>query len=78
MWEVRGAPRHFTFSKIMSWDAFDRGIKSIEQYGLEGPLDHWKELRAPIVRRSSSTAMTPSATPSSSIMARAKSTPRCC
>ena len=38
MWEVRGEPRHFTFSKIMCWVAFDRAIKSVEQYGLEGPL----------------------------------------
>ena len=25
IWEVRGEPRHFTFSKIMCWVAFDRG-----------------------------------------------------
>ncbi|HEX3864069.1 MAG TPA: glycoside hydrolase family 15 protein [Stellaceae bacterium] len=48
MWEVRGEPRHFTFSKVMVWVAFDRGIKSIEQYGMTGPLDHWRELRARI------------------------------
>jgi GH15 family glucan-1,4-alpha-glucosidase len=48
IWEVRGPPRHFTFSKIMAWVAFDRGIKSIEQYGLEGPRAHWEELRRTI------------------------------
>jgi GH15 family glucan-1,4-alpha-glucosidase len=48
IWEVRGPPRHFTFSKIMAWVAFDRGIKSIEQYGLEGPKEHWDEVRAAI------------------------------
>lgn len=48
IWEVRGSPRHFTFSKIMAWVAFDRGIKSIEQHGLEGPLEHWQEVRATI------------------------------
>src|SRR4029077_7156023 len=37
--------RHFTFSKIMAWVAFDRGIKTIEQYGLDGPREHWDELR---------------------------------
>jgi len=45
IWEVRGRPRHFTFSKVMAWVAFDRGIKSIEQYGCEGPRDHWSEIR---------------------------------
>ncbi len=45
IWEVRGEPRHFTFSKIMCWVAFDRGIKLVEQFGLEGPCEHWKKLR---------------------------------
>src|SRR5438477_278619 len=48
IWEVRGDPRHFTFSKIMAWVAYDRGIKSVEEYGLEGPLKHWKRLRRAI------------------------------
>jgi GH15 family glucan-1,4-alpha-glucosidase len=45
IWEVRGQPRHFTYSKMMAWVAFDRGIKSIDQYGYEGPRDHWIEIR---------------------------------
>jgi GH15 family glucan-1,4-alpha-glucosidase len=45
MWEIRGEPRHFTFSKIMCWVAFDRAIKSVEQYGFEGPKQHWQEVR---------------------------------
>ncbi len=45
IWEVRGAPRHFTHSKIMAWVAFDRSIKSAETFGLEGPLDEWRKLR---------------------------------
>ncbi|HEX6443234.1 MAG TPA: glycoside hydrolase family 15 protein [Stellaceae bacterium] len=45
MWEIRGDPRHFTFSKIMCWVAFDRAIKSVEQYGFEGPRAHWQKLR---------------------------------
>jgi GH15 family glucan-1,4-alpha-glucosidase len=45
IWEVRGAPRHFTHSKVMAWVAFDRAIKSAETFGLEGPLDEWRHLR---------------------------------
>src|ERR1051325_235472 len=45
MWEIRGEPRHFTFSKIMAWVAFDRGIKSVEQYGFKGPHERWQKLR---------------------------------
>ena len=45
IWEVRGAPRHFTHSKVMAWVAYDRAIKSAETFGLEGPLDEWRKLR---------------------------------
>jgi GH15 family glucan-1,4-alpha-glucosidase len=45
IWEVRGARRHFTYSKIMAWVALDRAVKSIEQFGLPGPLQHWREVR---------------------------------
>jgi GH15 family glucan-1,4-alpha-glucosidase len=45
IWEVRGRKRHFTYSKIMAWVALDRAVKSVEQFGLRGPLEHWRELR---------------------------------
>ena len=45
IWEVRGAPRHFTHSRLMSWVAFDRGIKGVERFGLDGPVDRWRDLR---------------------------------
>jgi GH15 family glucan-1,4-alpha-glucosidase len=48
IWEVRGKRRHFTYSKVMAWVAFDRAIKSAEQFGLAGPLDRWREIAATI------------------------------
>jgi GH15 family glucan-1,4-alpha-glucosidase len=45
IWEVRGPRRHFTYSKVMAWVAFDRAVKSIEEFGFVGPLDHWRRLR---------------------------------
>jgi GH15 family glucan-1,4-alpha-glucosidase len=48
IWEVRGAPQHFTHSKVMAWVAFDRAIRSAEMFGLDGPIDHWRELREQI------------------------------
>jgi GH15 family glucan-1,4-alpha-glucosidase len=48
IWEVRGGPQHFTFSKIMAWVALDRGIRDAEAFGLDAPLDHWRRLRATI------------------------------
>jgi GH15 family glucan-1,4-alpha-glucosidase len=48
IWEFRGPVRHFTYSKVMAWVAFDRAIKAVERHGLEGPLDEWRTLRARI------------------------------
>jgi len=45
IWEVRGPKRHFTHSKVMAWVAFDRAIKSVEGFALEGPVDRWRSLR---------------------------------
>ncbi len=45
IWETRGGRKHFTYSKVMVWVAFDRMIKDAEEHGLEGPVDHWKEIR---------------------------------
>jgi GH15 family glucan-1,4-alpha-glucosidase len=45
IWEVRGPRRHFTHSKVMAWVAFDRGVKAVERYGLEGPVQAWRHTR---------------------------------
>jgi GH15 family glucan-1,4-alpha-glucosidase len=45
IWEVRGPRRHFTHSKVMAWVAFDRAVRSVEEYGREGPLARWKAIR---------------------------------
>jgi GH15 family glucan-1,4-alpha-glucosidase len=48
LWEMRGPRRHFVHSKVMSWVAFDRMIAGVERFGLEGPVDRWRQLRAEI------------------------------
>jgi GH15 family glucan-1,4-alpha-glucosidase len=45
IWEVRGGRRQFTHSKVMAWVAFDRAVRSIEEFGLEGPLERWRKVR---------------------------------
>ena len=45
IWETRGAPQHFTHSKVMAWVAVDRVVKSVEQFHLDGPIDQWRALR---------------------------------
>jgi GH15 family glucan-1,4-alpha-glucosidase len=46
IWEVRGPRRHFTHSKVMAWVGVDRAVKGVERFGLEGPVDRWRTLRA--------------------------------
>lgn len=53
IWEVRSGRRHFTYSKIMAWVAFDRAVRSIEAFrsgddGADQLLQHWRGLRAQI------------------------------
>jgi len=48
IWEMRGPRRNFTHSKVMAWVAFDRAIRTIEQFGGDGPVDRWRLIRAEI------------------------------
>jgi len=45
IWEVRGGRKHFVHSKVMAWVAFDRAIKSAEEFDLKAPLEHWRTVR---------------------------------
>ena len=45
IWERRGAGKHYVSSKVMTWVAFDRGIKSAETFGFKAPLEKWRALR---------------------------------
>lgn len=46
LWEVRGPLRHFTSSKVLVWVAYDRAIKAIERFGLEGEPARLRATRA--------------------------------
>ena len=45
IWEIRGPRRHFTHSKVMAWVAADRAVKEVEEFGLPGDVQRWRELR---------------------------------
>ncbi|HZO74245.1 MAG TPA: glycoside hydrolase family 15 protein [Ktedonobacteraceae bacterium] len=45
IWEVRGGPRHFVYSKVMCWVALDRGIRAAQQLNLEADLERWIVVR---------------------------------
>ena len=41
IWETRGGPKDFTYGRVMSWVAFDRGIRLATEHGRPAPLDRW-------------------------------------
>ncbi len=42
---MRGGRKHFTASKVMVWAAFDRAIRSVEEFGMAGPIHRWRAVR---------------------------------
>ena len=48
IWEMRGGRKQFTHSKIMAWVAFDRAIRTAEEFLLDGPVEKWRVLRKTI------------------------------
>lgn len=50
IWEIRGPARRFTHSRVMVWAAYDRAIRGVEHFGLEGPVAQWRKRRAALRR----------------------------
>jgi len=45
IWEVRGHPQHFLYSKVMCWVALDRAIDLAELLGAADRVEDWKRTR---------------------------------
>ncbi|GAB3889761.1 glycoside hydrolase family 15 protein [Kibdelosporangium lantanae] len=45
IWETRGGRADFTYGRLMSWVAFDRGIRIAETLRRPGPVDRWRAHR---------------------------------
>jgi GH15 family glucan-1,4-alpha-glucosidase len=50
IWEARGPQRHYTYSKVMAWVVFDRAVRLAERFGLNAPVDRWKQIRDEVHR----------------------------
>ncbi len=48
IWETRGGPQQFTYSKMMAWVAFDRAIKAAAILHANAPVERWQKVRAKI------------------------------
>jgi GH15 family glucan-1,4-alpha-glucosidase len=45
IWETRGGRQDFTYSRLMSWVAFDRGIKMARDHSRPADLERWTAAR---------------------------------
>ncbi|MEU4253355.1 glycoside hydrolase family 15 protein [Amycolatopsis sp. NPDC026612] len=41
IWETRGGRKSFTYGRLMSWVAFDRGIRLATTHGRPAPVEDW-------------------------------------
>ncbi|MEJ2696724.1 MAG: glycoside hydrolase family 15 protein [Candidatus Sulfobium sp.] len=46
IWEVRGGPYSFVYSKVMCWVALDRGLEIAKRYGFQADRLLWEETRS--------------------------------
>ncbi|MCA9471697.1 MAG: glycoside hydrolase family 15 protein [Nitrospirales bacterium] len=45
IWEVRGGPQHFVYSKLMCWVALDRGIRLADKRSFPADRERWLQVR---------------------------------
>lgn len=45
IWEVRGGPRHFLYSKLMCWAALDRALRLAPRLGAQERAQDWRAER---------------------------------
>ena len=48
LWEIRGEPRHFLYSKLMCWVALDRGVALADRLDASDRVEAWKHTQAQI------------------------------
>ncbi|HYX51692.1 MAG TPA: glycoside hydrolase family 15 protein, partial [Ktedonobacteraceae bacterium] len=51
IWEVRGGPKLFLHSRLMSWVAFDRALRVARQRGWPAPEESWGKTRSEIYQQ---------------------------
>lgn len=45
IWETRGGRQDFTYSRVMSWVAFDHGLRLAESFRRPAALERWRKAR---------------------------------
>jgi GH15 family glucan-1,4-alpha-glucosidase len=50
IWEIRGGPQHFLYSRVMCWVAIDRALRIAERRSYPAPVARWRDARDAIYR----------------------------
>jgi GH15 family glucan-1,4-alpha-glucosidase len=45
IWETRGGQQEFTYGRLMSWVALDRGLRLADLHGRPAPIERWRTER---------------------------------
>ncbi len=45
IWEMRGEPKHFVYSKLMCWVAIDRGLRLADKRSFPADISRWQKCR---------------------------------
>jgi GH15 family glucan-1,4-alpha-glucosidase len=51
IWETRGGRKDFTYSRVMTWVAFDRGIKLAEHFSRPADIERWRHTRDTVLKQ---------------------------
>ncbi|MFI9802609.1 glycoside hydrolase family 15 protein [Streptomyces sp. NPDC052302] len=51
IWETRGGRQNFTYSRLMTWVAFDRAVKLASAHSRPGDLTRWRNARDTVLQQ---------------------------
>ncbi|WP_354637889.1 glycoside hydrolase family 15 protein [Kitasatospora camelliae] len=51
IWETRGGRKDFTYSRVMTWVAFDRGIALAEHFSRPADIARWRQTRDSVLEQ---------------------------
>ncbi|MFC9280702.1 glycoside hydrolase family 15 protein [Streptomyces collinus] len=51
IWETRGGRQNFTYSRLMTWVAFDRGVRAATRFSRPADVERWREIRDTVFRQ---------------------------
>ncbi|WMX43955.1 glycoside hydrolase family 15 protein [Streptomyces roseicoloratus] len=51
IWETRGGRQNFTYSRLMTWVAFDRAVKLATAHSRPGDVNRWTDARDTVLRQ---------------------------